>query len=277
MSIRVCVAIAYVIIVLSISTAVAETALGDSLIIPDIETFMQIGAATGPAISTDGSRIFFNTFMSGVDQVYEILPTGWPYQLTVFEDGIDFYMPSYSGGLMVVGASIGGSEQSDFYLLNTDTGSISTLKAAEGVRHGAPVWSTDEKYVYFRSNQENGTDFFVYRISIADKKVDKISSMQGWNNPTDVSADGSKLLMTHYSSNVDTDLYLLDLNQRSEQLLTEHRGDHVFFNGRLGPSLLRMVAPPGGPVKVSPGVAPGVGIPHVKTAKVLPLWPRRNA
>jgi dipeptidyl aminopeptidase/acylaminoacyl peptidase len=237
MSTRVCFALTSIILVLSVSNAGASPAAGDSVVVPDIETFMQIGAASEPAISEDGSRIFFNTFMSGVDQVYEILPSGWPYQLTVFEDGIDFYKPSYSGNLMVVGASRGGSEQSDLYLLDTGSGSIVTLKAAEGVRHGEPVWSPDEKYVYFRSNQENGTDFFIYRISLDDKKVDKISSMRGWNEPVDISPDGNRLLMTHFSSNVDTDLYLLDLPARAEQLLTRHSGDRVFVNGRFGPDL----------------------------------------
>lgn len=237
MSIRVCFAALSIVLLLSVLPAVADPVPGDSLNIPDIETFMQIGAASDPAISSDGSRVFFNTFMSGVDQVYEILPSGWPYQLTVFVDGIDFYVPSYSGDYMIVGASIGGSEQSDFYLLDANTGSVSTFKAAEGVRHGSPVWSPDEKYVYFRSNQENGTDFFIYRISLEDKRVTKISSMQGWNNATYISPDGNKLLMTHFYSNVDTDLYLLDLANKSERLLTEHSGDYVFYNGRLDPEL----------------------------------------
>ncbi|MGD9402758.1 MAG: S9 family peptidase [bacterium] len=237
MSIRVCLTAFSMGLLLSVLPVIADPAPGDSLNIPDIETFMQIGAASEPAISADGNRVFFDTFMSGVDQVYEILPSGWPYQLTVFVDGIDFYVPSYSGDHMIVGASIGGSEQSDFYLLDTNTGSVSTLKAAEGVRHGSPVWSPDEKYVYFRSNQENGTDFFIYRIAIEDKRVDKISSMQGWNNATDISADGNRLLMTHFSSNVDSDLYLLDLANKAERHLTDHSGDYVFVNGRLDPDL----------------------------------------
>lgn len=236
MSTGVCFTTASLVVALTISPVFSDPAPGDSLVIADIETFMQIGAATEPAISADGSRIFFNTFMSGVDQVYEILPSGWPYQLTVFGDGIDFYVPSYSGKQMVVGASIGGSEQSDLYLLETGTGSMITLKAAEGVRHEYPVWSPDERYVYFRSNQENGTDFFIYGISVDDKRVDKISSMQGWNRLTDISADGSKLLMTHFYSNVNSDLYLLDLATKSERLLTKHQGDHLFVNGRLDPA-----------------------------------------
>ncbi len=237
MSTRVCLVSIPVMVLTSVLPLVAGTAPGDSVFVPDIETFMQIGAAANPAISADGSRVFFDAFMSGVDQVYEILPSGWPYQLTVFPDGIDFYTPSYSGDRVVVGASVGGSEQSDLYLLDTGTGAIVTLKAADGVRHGSPVWSPDEKYVYFRSNQENGTDFFVYRISVETRMVEKVSGIQGWNNPTDISADGSNLLMTYYSSNVDTDLYLIDIANKSERLLTKHSGDYVFYNGRLDPAL----------------------------------------
>ena len=123
--------------------------------IPSIETFMQIGAAGGGQITADGSTLFFSTSMSGVDQVYKLSPSGWPYQMTVFTDGIDFFRISPSGRWVVVGASVGGSEQADFFLIDTPTGTISTLKQDEKVRHGMPLWSNDEKYLYFSSNEEN--------------------------------------------------------------------------------------------------------------------------
>ena len=46
--------------------------------IPSIETFMQIGSASGGQITHDGSMIFFESSISGVDQVYKLLPSGWP-------------------------------------------------------------------------------------------------------------------------------------------------------------------------------------------------------
>jgi Tol biopolymer transport system component len=146
-------------LLLSLPAGGAEPA--DSVKIPDIGDFMQIGSAGSPQISEDGSLVFFTSSMPGVDQVFKILPSGWPYQMTVFEDGTDFYRASYSGAMVVVGASVGGSEQSDLYLLDSASGVLTTLKAGEGIRHGSPLWGPDEKHVYFSSNEANGRDFFI--------------------------------------------------------------------------------------------------------------------
>ncbi len=209
----------------------------DTLSIPPIETFMQIGSATSPQMAEDGSSIFFATSMSGVDQVYELLRSGWPYQLTAFVDGIDFFKVSYSGSKLVVGASAGGSEQSNLYLVDTDTYLVSTLKQAEMVQHGSPLWSPDERHVYFRSNEESAKDFYIYRIDVMTKTIERIWQHEGWNEPVAISADGTRLLVSHDRSNVDNDLYLLDLATRGETLLTKHEGDYLFLDAKLSPDL----------------------------------------
>jgi dipeptidyl aminopeptidase/acylaminoacyl peptidase len=201
--------------------------------IPDIETFMKIGGASDAQISEDGKIVFFTSWMSGVDQVYRILPSGWPYQLTVFDDGVDFYRVSYSGKWIVVGASVGGSEQADLYLLNAETGTMRTLKAADEVRHGAPVWSPDERHVYFSANEPDPTYFFIYRIGIEDGKIDLIWDKEGWASAVDVSMDGEHLLVSKWESNVNNNLYLLELESGEETLLTPHEGDYTFHYARL--------------------------------------------
>ena len=203
--------------------------------LPSIETFMQIGAATSPQISTDGTAVFFLSSMSGVDQVYELRASGWPYQLTAFVDGADFYAASYTGRLIVVGSSVGGSEQSNLYLVNTDTYIVTALKQADKVQHGSPVWSDDERYVYFRSNEESPRDFYVYRIDVTTGAVEKIWEHEGWNEPVAVSADGTWLVVSHWVSNVNNDLYLVDIEVGGEVLLTRHDGDYVFEDARITP------------------------------------------
>jgi dipeptidyl aminopeptidase/acylaminoacyl peptidase len=206
-------------------------------LIPPIETFMQIGASTSAQISGDGTTIFFMSSMSGVNQVYELFGSGWPYQLTAFVDGVDFYRASYTGSLIVVGTSAGGSEQSDLYLVSTDTYLVAPLKTATRVQHGSPVWSGDERYVYFRSNEETARDFYVYRIDVTTGAVEKIWEHAGWNEPLAVSADGAWLLVSHYDSNVNNDLYLVDLKVGGDVLLTQHQGDCTFEDARLTPDL----------------------------------------
>ncbi len=204
-------------------------------VIPPIETFMQIGSCTNPQVSEDGNSIFFTTFMSGVDQVYRLLPSGWPYQLTVFKDGIDFYRISPSGRWIVVGASVGGSEQSNLYLIDSETGSLFTLKQGKDVQHGSPLWSRCEKYVYFRSNEENGRDFYIYRVNISKGVVEPIWKHSGWNSPAFAPPDTTTIIVSHYESNMNNDLYLLNLEDGSERLLTRHDGDYLFIYPRLSP------------------------------------------
>jgi dipeptidyl aminopeptidase/acylaminoacyl peptidase len=200
----------------------------DSAGMPDIEDFMQIGYAKSPQISEDGSQVFFSSSMPGVGQVFRMLPSGWPYQMTVFEDGIDFYRASCSGEMLVVGASVGGSEQADLYLLNTPSGVQATLQAREDIRHGNPLWSPDERYVYFSSNEANRRDFFIYRIDVETRAVEKIWEKSGWNSADDITGDGTRIVTGRWLSNTNSDLYLVEVETGEETLLTEHEGDYVF-------------------------------------------------
>jgi dipeptidyl aminopeptidase/acylaminoacyl peptidase len=220
---------------LTISPPAWCTEPADSVAVPDIEDFMQIGSAGSPQISADGSLIFFSSSMPGVDQVFKMLPAGWPYQLTVFKDGIDFYRASYSGAWVVVGASAGGSEQSDLYLVNSSSGVLRTLKAGEGIRHGSPLWSRDERYLYFSSNEANGRDFFIYRMDPATCKVNTIWEKSGWNSADDISQDGTRIVTARWLSNMDDDLYLVNVETGEETLLTEHEGDYLFDYAHLTP------------------------------------------
>jgi dipeptidyl aminopeptidase/acylaminoacyl peptidase len=207
----------------------------DSVRIPSIEDFMQIGSVSSPQISEDGLAVFFSSSMSGVSQVHKILSSGWPYQMTVFEDGIDYYRISPSGGWVVVGASVGGSEQSDMYLIHSASGRLATLKAGDDVRHDTPLWSPEERYVYFSSNEANGRDFDIYRIETETGKVEEVWQHPGWNSAEDISLDGRQLLVSAWQSNVNNDLFLIDVETGNETLLTRHTGDHVFAYARLTP------------------------------------------
>ena len=205
--------------------------------IPSLEAFIQIGSASSPQISEDGSTIFFTSSISGVDQVYELQRSGWPYQLTSFVDGVGFYLASYTGRTVVIGATTGGNEQFSLYLVDTDTDIVTPLKLAEGVQHGSPVWSPDERYVYFRSNEESPKDFYIYRIDIVSKAVERVWQHEGWNEPVALSADGMKLLISHEYSSTNNDVYLLDMTTGQDTLITDHEGDCVFEYAHFAPGL----------------------------------------
>ena len=116
--------------------------------IPDIATFLQIGYNSPIGYSWDGENVFFTSNMSGVAQVYRLTEEKWPYQLTTFEDGIDFFVLSHGADMAIVGASVGGSEQSQLYLMDTETGRILQLTNFDNVQIGSVVWSRAVSYTH---------------------------------------------------------------------------------------------------------------------------------
>jgi dipeptidyl aminopeptidase/acylaminoacyl peptidase len=210
-----------------------ESLLNKGKYIPDIATFMQIGACVPTAYSWDGEQVFFESSASGSPQVYRLLDAGWPYQLTFFEDGIDFFVLNYASDMAIVGASIGGSEQSQLYLTDTKSGRVLPLTNFADVQFGSVSWSPDDRFVYYRSNEENGRDFFLYRLDIASGQSEKIfgdttGGVTGYNHIYDISQDGTKMIVGNYTSNFNDDLYVVDLTTGDYDKLTEDEDDVIY-------------------------------------------------
>lgn len=195
---------------------------------PDIETYMQIGNAGQPSISRDGRVILFTTNTSGVSQLYRLTGQGWPYQLTVFADGIDFYELAPGGARAVVGASRGGDEQHQLYLVDSATGALTALTSSPEVQYGSPAWSPDATVLYYRSNEGNGRDFSLYSRELATGAVRRIYEGEGQNVIEDVSPDGRRLAVVHYASNTNSDLYVLEIASGRMTHLTPHEGDFLY-------------------------------------------------
>lgn len=205
-----------------------ESLLDKGEYVPDIATFLQIGGCSPAGYTWDGRTVFFTSGMSGANQVYRITDEGWPYQLSTFEDGIDFFVLSWNGEMAIVGASVGGSEQSDLFLMNTNNGRVLQLTQGEDVQYGSVAWARDDTRIYFRSNEENGRDFFLYELDIATGDYKKIFDMAGYNGVADISHDGSLMIIYHLTSNVNDDLYLLDLATGQYRQITEDEGDVMY-------------------------------------------------
>lgn len=204
---------------------------GSGTYVPDIETFMQIGWTSSPDISPDGRRVYFETGFTGVTQLYRLTKEGWPYQLTMFPDGIDWYATSHSADLAIVGASVGGSEQSQLNLVDLYTGRTKQLTDMPEVQFGSVVWSRDDQSIYFRSNMENGRDFKLYKMNPAEGNYEKLVDTEGWNGWGSISLDGQQLVYYHATSNMNADLYLYDVGSGETELLTPHEGDVMYGGG----------------------------------------------
>jgi len=199
--------------------------MSDSAYVPDIETFMQIGGNSSPQVSLDGKVRCFSSAMSGVNQLYRKGDNGWPNQLTVFPDGIDFYNLSYDGKSAIVGAAVGGSEQTNLYLVDVKTGRVTALTDLDDVQIAGPLWSHDNTKIYYRTNQANKTDFHVYEITVATGQERPVYVAEGYNGPGLISDDDQWLVAYYYPSNVDNNLYLVNIADGTSELITEHEGN----------------------------------------------------
>ncbi len=219
-------------------TQTAENSKSDSLskpYIPDIGIFMRIGSCSSPAFNRSTGEIFFRSSMTGASQLYRITPEGWPYQLTLFDDGIDWYGISYAGDKAIIGASKGGSEQSQLYMLDTQTGRIDKITDNPEIQYGSIVWDRDGKGFFYRSNVEVKKNFKIYHRRFSSPADSKIFDMDGSNFIFDISIDEKLMIISHALSNTNNDLYLLNLEKNQSELLTPHEGEILFISATILP------------------------------------------
>lgn len=207
--------------------------------IPDIATFLQIGACSPAGMSWDGKDVYFSSAMSGAPQVYRLTAEAWPYQLTTFEDGIEDFTLSWDGKSAIVSASVGGDENAQLYLMDTATGRIHQLTHKPEVQYGSVTWAPDDRAIYCRSNEENGKDFFIYRMEIPGGRLEKVfgdkDGVNGSNAVAELSRDGTKLIVSRASSNVNNDLYIVDLATKKFEQLTSDTRDITYDSVTLLP------------------------------------------
>jgi dipeptidyl aminopeptidase/acylaminoacyl peptidase len=213
---------------------------------PDISAFLQIGYAVPCGCDWQGASVYFGSSMSGVPQVYRLDESGWPYQLTTFEDGVDTYTGrlayfelSWGGDMAIVGASTGGSELSQLYLMDTRTGRMKQLTFKPEARYQSTTWTKDDRSIIYNSSEENGRDFNIYRMDLITGESWKVFgdsvNVPGSKYPVSFSQNGRQLLIDLTHSNTDIDLFLLDLETGDYQKLTDDTSGVIYSHPTLMP------------------------------------------
>lgn len=193
--------------------------------VPDIETFMQIGACTSPMLTKDGETLFFTTSLTGTRQLYRLTEEGWPYQLTFFPNGIGNLNLSHDQKTMAVTAVPGGTERYQIYMLDVETGALHQVTNEPSVRFAVPIFSLDDKKIYYGANLDSPADFYIYEQDLETGERTAIYEKEGWNAVGDISRDGRYLLLWNATSSLNNDLYRLDLDTGEAFHLTPHEGD----------------------------------------------------
>ena len=199
--------------------------------------YLKIRAAYGATWAPDGRRVAFLTDITGVPQVWEV-PSGslgWPEQLTFHEERVSGVRYSPEENRLVYSTDVGGNERSQLFLLEGSTGEERDLTRAPDAIHYFGGFAPDGGRIAYTATRRNGTDFdvFVQDLGPADGAPRMVWETAGYHTVVDWAPDGSYLVVSRHYSNLNNDLYRLDLSSGGTTLLTPHEGDARFLRARV--------------------------------------------
>ncbi len=196
--------------------------------------YLKIRAAHGATWSPDGRRIAFLTDITGVPQAWEVpVEGGWPEQLTFHEERVSGIHYSPRENRLLYSMDAGGNERSQLFLLGA--GEERDLTRAPDAIHYFGGFSPDGERIAYTATRRNGTDFDVFVQDLPDGEPETMWETPGYHTVVGWAPDASFLVVSRHHSNLDNDLYRLDVTSGEATLLTPHKGEARFRGARVTP------------------------------------------
>ena len=201
----------------------------------DFARYLKIRGAYGASWTPDGRRVSFLTDITGVPQVWEVpAEGGWPEQLTFHEERVMGARYSPTDERLIFSMDVGGNERAQIFLLESSAGEERDLTRDPDAIHYFGGFSPDGERIAYTATRRNGTDFDVY-VQDLDGEPEMVREVSGYHTVADWGPDGSFLIFSRHNSNLDNDLYRLDLATGETKLLTPHEDEALFSNVRVTP------------------------------------------
>jgi dipeptidyl aminopeptidase/acylaminoacyl peptidase len=202
----------------------------------DFRRYLNIRSANCPSFSPDGKYVAFLMNTTGVPQVWRIaLDGGWPEQLTFYNEEISFCYYAPVGDRLIFGMDQGGNERVQFYMLQDQGSHIEALTDKPKVIHMFGDWSADGRQITFSSNERHEAFFDAYLMNVDSKETRRILQHDGTNHAVCFTPDGKKSLVRRANTNLDRDLYLVDLKSAPVNHLTPHQGEAYYSSEKFSP------------------------------------------
>lgn len=192
-----------------------------------LSQYMSAQMAIAPTISPDGKQVAFASDITGVLQLWRVSSSGgWPHQLTYFPSGIA-EGPQWSpvDNEILVSADNGGDQQYQLYLVRSDGFRITPLAPHPKVRYRMGGWSRDGKSIFYASNARDERYYDCYVMDVATRKERRVFRKDAVMRARALSGDGRTLAAIDTHSEVNSDVYLVDVATGKGRLLTLHTGD----------------------------------------------------
>lgn len=196
----------------------------------------KIGSASSPSFSPDGSRIAFITNLSGLPQVWTMSASGgYPTLITSFDDPVGGVSWSPDGQWLAFNVAPGGGFNEQIYVVRPDGTGLRRLTDGGKANNFLNGWSPDGRFITFSSNRRDPSATDSYLLEVATGQSRMVAQNRGIGSIADVSRDGRYAVVDRLVNRGDNNLYLVNVADSKETLLTPHTGPGDFGGIRFSP------------------------------------------
>jgi len=204
----------------------------------DIERYLNVRSATGASFGPDGDRLSFLMDTTGTSQVWTVdEPAEWPVQRTFYDERVTFASFSPERRELAFGMDEGGNERAQLYRLSADGSEVVNLTQRPDAKHRWGGWSHDGERFAFTSNRrdESVFDVYVQDRTATGNDAEMVREGDGWLTVADWSPSDDRLLVSEAYSNVDQDVFVLELESGELECITPHDDEVRFYSPSFGP------------------------------------------
>jgi len=188
--------------------------------------YLNIKSASAPALSPDGKQIAFLTNITGTRQIWVVDDKGgWPNQITFYQNTIGDIFWSPDGKWILFEMDKDGNERYQLYLISPDGSRTVQLTDKPDMIHAFGGWSKDGQTMAFSSNERNEAFFDIYTMDLNSKEKKLVYQKDTFLSTFGFSPDDKYLVIKENITNLNSDLYLLEVGQTAPRHLTPHQDD----------------------------------------------------
>jgi dipeptidyl aminopeptidase/acylaminoacyl peptidase len=197
-----------------------------------VSRMARIGSVSAASFSPDGRSLSVIANVSGLPQVYAVpAEGGWPRMITDSPDPIvnAAWSPAPGSNWLAITIAPGGGLNTQVYVVRSDGTGLRRLTDGGQDNNAFNAWSHDGTKIYIDSNRRDPASRDSFVIDVASGKIDLVARNPGIGSITSVTADGRFGLLTRVQSRGNNNLYLIDLANGRDTLLTPHQGVALYF------------------------------------------------